>query len=377
MNPQAQTLEHPPLDLVTLTLTQAIASAIPSNRSLTELKLRNLHGRTSKEAEEALAASLEHCPQLMKLSIDLKTQHTKDLVRRYLARNEQTRREERGWNSNARQADKFGGGLWAADWKPPVASSSSTKLPPKVRDSGLGKHVAIARAKWDGFLTGEASASASDVASSVLFEPSSLPEVELPTEKNGILAGGGGGGAGSDKGKAGRPSKPFVSLGEIQKAAKGLSSKGGLSSNRAAGRTKLDSGRPNQASKGGSGKGGSSGKGGVASALSVDIASAAARREESMSSAVAAIEKKRAAINKNNLAKSNPIADAVVEAAKERGEDILEAVAELQERKAAQEKRDSVLKVCMHACMHTVMLHACMHAVMHARTHVLTHVCMY
>jgi len=63
---------------------------------------------------------------------------------------------------------------------------------------------------------------------------------------------------------------------------------------------------------------------------------------------VAAIEKKRAAINKNNLAKSNPIADAVVEAAKERGEDILEAVAELQERKAAQEKRDSVLKARSH-----------------------------
>jgi len=80
----------------------------------------------------------------------------------------------------------------------------------------------------------------------------------------------------------------------------------------------------------------------------VDIASAAARREESMSNAVAAIEKKRAAINKNNLAKSNPIADAVVEAAKERGEDILEAVAELQERKAAQEKRDSVLKARSH-----------------------------
>merc|ERR1719240_1243908 len=76
---------------------EAIASAIPSNRSLKELKLRNLHGRTSKEAEEALAASLEHATQIMKLSIDLKVQHTKDLVRRYLSRNEQIRRDERGW----------------------------------------------------------------------------------------------------------------------------------------------------------------------------------------------------------------------------------------------------------------------------------------
>ena len=47
---------------------EAIAAALPSNSSLKELKMLNLHGRISQKADEALADALEFHTGLVKLS---------------------------------------------------------------------------------------------------------------------------------------------------------------------------------------------------------------------------------------------------------------------------------------------------------------------
>lgn len=57
---------------------EALAAALRTNRSLTELALNNLHGRPSREAEEALTEALEHNTSLLRLSIDLKSWKARD-----------------------------------------------------------------------------------------------------------------------------------------------------------------------------------------------------------------------------------------------------------------------------------------------------------
>ena len=107
---------------------EAIASALPSNASLRTLKLRNLMGRVSKEAEEALAASLEQHTRLVAMPFDAKSYKAKDDIGKFLQRNEMTRREEKGWHAKPLERVSMG---HEAGWRPESAPPPrSDPIPP-------------------------------------------------------------------------------------------------------------------------------------------------------------------------------------------------------------------------------------------------------
>ena len=151
----------------------------------------NLFGRVSQTAEEALAEALEHHHHLTKLSFPQASLRGKDLVRRYLSRNEKARRDAKGWS----RAPDATGGLWDADWRPEINSASPAVV---VTKGASGKHVGAAREKWDSFIDSEQGAvemeegaifeteqgwsrSGAAPRASVLYEPTALPELDLPT----------------------------------------------------------------------------------------------------------------------------------------------------------------------------------------------------
>ena len=162
---------------------EALASALPSNSSLRVLKLRNLMSRVSKEAEEALASSLEGHAKLISLPMDLKSYKARDDIAKYVQRNEMRRREERGWKPYSAADARVSMGH-EAGWKPAVNTDIK---PPKIDAIHRhGKHVLQAATLWDGFFSRAAErassankGSASEaVGDEVLFDPMELPEVD-------------------------------------------------------------------------------------------------------------------------------------------------------------------------------------------------------
>ena len=169
---------------------EAIASALASNSSLTDLRLRNLHGKVSKHAEESLGEALEHHTKLTKLYVDLRSFKAQDLMTRYLTRNEMARRAAMGWGNNEKLSKQpTAGGLWDPAWKPPAQRA---KIGAKVVNSGLGRHVTLAKEKWEGFVGRTLTARAANgsekngLDTQALFDPEALPEidVEAPTRNS-------------------------------------------------------------------------------------------------------------------------------------------------------------------------------------------------
>jgi len=181
---------------------EALASALPSNTSLRELKMGNLLSRASRQAEEAIAAALEHHATLIKFSMELKSFHAQTLVRKYISRNENARREARGW-STTETAQLTGGGLYDANWKPSLSKESSA---PKVGNTGNGKRVTIASSLWEGFTrkVGDPWVDPNDAPTTEpIFDPLALPQVD-PAALDAPV----------------KSSLPFVSLGDLTKGIK-------------------------------------------------------------------------------------------------------------------------------------------------------------
>ena len=186
---ESLTLESNPLSSAGI---EAIASALPSNQSLTELRLRNLHGRVSKHAEEVLGAALEKNTRITMLYIDLKSFKAQDLFVRYLTRNEMARREKRGWGAElSRRATP--GGLWDPNWKSQRGEKGHIGGA-RVINTGLGKHVSQARELWESFVTGRKktprtagadgwAAARAGLASRAIFEPEELAKVDLDAKQ--------------------------------------------------------------------------------------------------------------------------------------------------------------------------------------------------
>lgn len=185
---------------------EAIASALPSNSSLRELKLRNLHGKVHKEAEEALAEAIERHYHLTKLYVDFKSYRARDLVAKYTSINEKRRRDANGWSAPIAAA-----GLWDPNFKPDLIKTSSSFAASKTGSGSIwrqssvklgkvhapskGKHVSMARQLWDGFVGGTGSSNtelttpsgASAAANSSLFSEPSSPgwgEGSSPSRKS-------------------------------------------------------------------------------------------------------------------------------------------------------------------------------------------------
>ena len=179
------TLESNPMSSAGI---EAIASALASNTSLIDLRLRNLHGKVSKQAEEALGHALEHHTRLTKLYVDLRSFKAQDLMTRYLTRNEMARRAAKGWDAahNPHAAAPAAGGLWDPKWKPPAEKN---RVGAKVTNSGLGKHVTLAKEMWEGF-----------VGRPTVFDPNALPEVDMDAPE-----------------RTSHASLPYVSLGDLTK----------------------------------------------------------------------------------------------------------------------------------------------------------------
>ena len=206
---------------------EALATALRTNLSLTELTLANLHGKVSKEAEEAFAAALEQHTSLIKLSHDFKSHKARDECQRWLRRNELMRREARGWKSTTTSTTKGVSGT-AAVWNfafggaQPISSVSSQDLPrakpPFIRAAtAKGTHVSRASEMWTGFLAAalQPNARGGGGDDAIIFDPEALPRVEmpehaLPTKEYGL--GGAVGAAGGEQPAAG-------SLAELIKSA--------------------------------------------------------------------------------------------------------------------------------------------------------------
>lgn len=177
---ESLTLESNPIGSAGI---EALASALPSNPSLRELRLRNLLGRVSKEAEETFARALESHALLTKLPFDLKSYKARDMMAKFLERNELRRWEAKGWSSSTKERMS----QREATWKPAV--SPATKLPRIDAQRRGGKHVALAAQLWDGWFGrgGKYEEAESDgrdggtegdrSAAAVLFDPVELPAV--------------------------------------------------------------------------------------------------------------------------------------------------------------------------------------------------------
>ena len=70
----------------------ALSDAIKANSTLKELKLANQHVAFSQRAEEAFASALESNTTLVRLTIDLRSTRARDLIHKYLTRNQDERR---------------------------------------------------------------------------------------------------------------------------------------------------------------------------------------------------------------------------------------------------------------------------------------------
>jgi hypothetical protein len=99
---------------------EALAAGLRENRSLKELKLANQRVNFTQQAEERLAEALEsnHC--LTRLTIDLRNTHSRELINKYLQRNQvrQQRRASKRSSPSPLSEDRHGSmkSLNVADW---------------------------------------------------------------------------------------------------------------------------------------------------------------------------------------------------------------------------------------------------------------------
>ena len=291
----------------------AIAEALPRNSSLRELKMLNLFGRVSQQAEEALADALEHHAHLTKLAFAPNSLRAKDLVKKYLTRNEKSRRESKGWNNAA--DPRASGALWDADWRPEMGGVGEGGAPMVRAKAPHGQHVGAAREMWDSFIgSGNADVS-EEVDGGVLYEPTALPEVDLSAEQQK---------------KRIRPARHLDPNNPDD----------------AADLARLAEEEAREEAMGGE-------RGDVDSlALGNAVIAAAAKKQAGIQLAVASLEEQRDATKKAALAhaldgalsSNNGLANAVVLAARENRSEIEEAVSELEARRAAHEKEEALLK---------------------------------
>ena len=73
----------------------SLAEGLRVNSSLKELKLANQRLNFTQQAEESIAAALEANLTLTRLTIDLRSTRARDLVHKYLQRNQDRRRSFR------------------------------------------------------------------------------------------------------------------------------------------------------------------------------------------------------------------------------------------------------------------------------------------
>jgi len=277
---QSLTLESNPISSAGI---EALASALPSNSSLKELKMRNLLARVSKEAEEKFAESLEAHKTLTKLPIDFKSYKAKDDLQKWLERNEKARREAKGWG-NAKENERTSVGH-EPNWKPEI--NSAIKAPKIDAAHRGGRHVGMAREMWDGFFASDNSLKKDDddetKGSSALFDSEALPQVDPEVlQASGSLHLGKGG-----------ASLPFVSLSDLTKSIQQKANElvGGISSWRK-----------------GSGDGGNDGRGGKKTVnlpvnpLAHAVADACAAHEEGMHEAVAKLEERKSKVEQEEAA---------------------------------------------------------------------------
>ena len=310
---------------------EAIASALPSNTSLGELRLRNLHAKVAAEAEEALANALEGHASLTKLYMDMRSHRAKDLVGRHLAQNERRRREDKGWGNGPTPAFRP-----PAAPPPPTATTSVDASAGAAaleggRPRARGAHVKSARDLWDGFFThAHTAATRSDWADAVdeangagmgggaakrtvLYDPSSLPEVDM----------------GADALRA-ASALPYVGLSSVSTGAV-----------EAAGEKRQGQIREEQpvASMGGGSSSGPVARPNMGN-VAADAMAVALRGRDKKAAAVSALEARRTKMTSlaSRSKKSNPIAHRAAEAAAENEEAVLVAVVALEEKKATQQK---------------------------------------
>ena len=69
-----------------------MSSTMSRSRSLKELKLANQRLNFTQQAEERLAEALEANHSLTRLTIDLRSTRARDLINKYLQRNQEKRR---------------------------------------------------------------------------------------------------------------------------------------------------------------------------------------------------------------------------------------------------------------------------------------------
>ena len=117
----------------------AIAEALRVNSSLVELKLSNQHLAFSQQSEMAIAEALEGNGTLMKLTIELRSSRARELMNKYLQRNQDQIRQQRRATAGATSATSAAmqlravAGVSVADWAA-EAERIGTSQPPQYGD---------------------------------------------------------------------------------------------------------------------------------------------------------------------------------------------------------------------------------------------------
>ena len=117
----------------------ALSDAIKANSTLKELKLANQHVAFSQRAEEAFASALESNTTLVRLTIDLRSTRARDLIHKYLTRNQDKERaERRASGGGAAPPPRPGLGRSFSFDRPKARRADSAPVVPRSRPSGGG-----------------------------------------------------------------------------------------------------------------------------------------------------------------------------------------------------------------------------------------------
>ena len=117
----------------------ALSDAIKANATLKELKLANQHVAFSQRAEEAFASALESNTTLVRLTIDLRSTRARDLIHKYLTRNQDKERaERRASGGGAAPPPRPGLGRSFSFDRPKARRADSAPVVPRSRPSGGG-----------------------------------------------------------------------------------------------------------------------------------------------------------------------------------------------------------------------------------------------